>query len=604
MHAQDAPFQPAAAAAGTKAAASEVTARVRFDQIQSHFQLTPQPVMAGMVFAALLAWAVVPTAGPVVAAWWLAGKLVFAAARLAQTRLFSGDAARRQHAERWYWRYYVLMLLDSIAWGLIGALFMPSGVVPLDTVLVAAVLGVAASGVFTLIGNVFSSASFLALVLTPTFVQFVSSSERWSWLGGLGVAIYFAVMVFESWRGERLFLQITRLRRENEWIAEERRQALVLAEQGSAAKTRFLATVSHEVRTPLNGILGMTQLLQQTLLDATQRQQLEVVAQSARHLRTIIDDILDMARIESGRVNLMSAPFHLAQTVGEVTAVLAPLAQDKGLVFSTQLDSSLASHWVGDAARIRQVLHNLLGNAIKFTMHGGVSLSVSPAAAGLRFVVSDTGPGVLPHAQRRIFEPFERAGHDAAPAGTGLGLSISRQLARAMAGDVHCAASSAAGSSFAFDLASEAAPAPLGENASAPSAAPARASGPVLLVEDNPVNAIVAGAMLERLGLVYEHVDSGEKALARLSGAGFALVLMDCQMPGIDGLEATRRWRAIEAAEPRRGRTPVVAVTANATASDRQRCLAAGMDDYLSKPFEIAVFGEVVARHLGPTPTR
>ena len=130
------------------------------------------------------------------------------------------------------------------------------------------------------------------------------------------------------------------------------------------------------------------------------------------------------------------------------------------------------------------------------------------------------------------------------------------------------------------------------------------ASGPVLLVEDNPVNAIVAGAMLERLGLAYEHVDSGEKALARLSEAGFALVLMDCQMPGIDGLETTRRWRSIEAAEPQRGRTPVVAVTANATASDRQRCLAAGMDDYLSKPFEIADFGEVVARHLGPAPAR
>ena len=138
----------------------------------------------------------------------------------------------------------------------------------------------------------------------------------------------------------------------------------------------------------------------------------------------------------------------------------------------------------------------------------------------------------------------------------------------------------------------------------AASEVPARASGPVLLVEDNPVNAIVAGAMLERLGLAYEHVDSGEKALARLSEAGFALVLMDCQMPGIDGLEATRRWRAIEVGEPRRGRTPVVAVTANATAGDRQRCLASGMDDYLSKPFEIAVFGEVVARRLGPAPAR
>ena len=596
------PLRAASSQAARQGAVPDVSARVRFDQIESHFRLTPQPVMAGMLFTVLLAWAVLPSAGANLTLGWLAAKWLIGGMRLLEHHLFAHDAHREQHAERWYWRYYVLMLLDSVSWGLIPMFFISTGDFALDTVLLASVFGLAAAGVFTLIGNVFSTTTFLVIVLLPTLYYFSTGSDRSAWLGSLGVLVFLAIVVFESWRGAQLFLEITRLRRQNEWIAEERRHALVLAEQGSAAKTRFLATVSHELRTPLNGILGMAQLLQQSTLEPTQRLQLDVVAQSARHLRTIIDEILDMARIESGRVSVTTAPFALGQTVRDVTDMLTPVAKDKGLAFSYTLDEALATHWLGDAARIRQVLHNLLGNAIKFTARGSVSLAASAGSDGLRFVVSDTGLGVSPDALARIFEPFEQSacGAEQVPAGTGLGLTIARQLARAMGGDVICANSSAAGTSFVFDVACSVVATPrVGIPGGLPTALrPLHADGTVLVVEDNAVNAMVAGAMLERLGLSFEHVDSGEKALRRLNDARYALILMDCQMPGIDGLETTRRWRALEVAEPERGRTPVVAVTANAANNDRERCLAAGMDDYLAKPYELAALRDKLAKQL------
>jgi two-component system, sensor histidine kinase len=632
------PAQPATAPLALRLDAGstpDVAGRVRFDQIHSHYRLTPPPVMAGLVFTLLLAWAVSASAGWTLALAWAACKWAVGGVRLAEHWRFERDPRREQRAEYWYWRYYALMLLDGISWGAICWLFLPTGIGPMDAVIVASVIGVAAAAIFTLIGNLFSAASFLATVLLPLFFYYGASAERWGWLGSLGVVIFFGVMLFEAWRGEHLFLELSRLRRENEAIAEQRQRALVLAEQGSAAKSRFLATVSHEVRTPLNGILGMAQLLQETPLAPAQRQRIDVMAQSARHLRTIIDDILDMARIESGRVHLQNAPFTLETTVREVTDVLAPLAADKHLSFHTRIEPQLAARWMGDAARIRQVLHNLLGNAIKFTKRGRVSLEVGAGAggAGLRFLVIDSGPGIPADALARIFEPFEQAqaASEQRSSGTGLGLSIARQLARAMGGDVRCTASAPTGSSFVFDVACTVVntarpyapmtspmlspmlsptPAPMTPPPpSAPARTEAAASAPslegtVLVVEDNAVNAMVAGAMLERLGVAFEHVASGEEALLRLREGHFAVVLMDCQMPGLDGMETTRRWRALEAAEPARGHITIVAVTANAGDADRALCLAAGMDDFVAKPFELTVLGNLVARHLAAAVAR
>ncbi len=576
--------------------------RVRFDIVRSHYDLTPQPVWAGLAFSTLLAWAVVPSAGLHLAVGWLAFKWLFGSIRLVEGLRFRQDAQRRQRAEHWYARYFWLMVIDGSSWGAIGVMFVPSGTAALDGVLLCSVAGVAAAGLFTVIGSFRSSFVFLSLALLPSVGYHLGHGTHAGWLAGLGLLIYWGVLVFEAWRGEQVFTELIRLRHHNEWIADQHHGAMVLAEQSSAAKSRFLATVSHEVRTPLNGILGMAQLLQRSTLDAAQREQIDVVAQSARHLRTIIDDILDMARIESGRLHVEPSPFDLRATVHEVTAVLAPLAHDKSLAFDVAFDPGLAPAWLGDAARIRQVLHNLIGNAIKFTSRGAVRLAVAPAAQGLCFAVSDTGPGIPAEARRRIFEPFEQASQGTArpSAGTGLGLTIARQLARTMGGDVVCTATSDGGSTFVFELVAEPVIGGLGESRDGDPPPPGALAGArVLLVEDNPVNAIVALAMLERFGLHATQAINGEEALQRLSAEQFDLVLMDCQMPGLDGFETTRRWRAHEAATTDGTRVPIVAVTANAAAGDRERCLGAGMDDYLAKPFEMPDLQVVVHRHLG-----
>jgi signal transduction histidine kinase/CheY-like chemotaxis protein len=582
---------------------ARVARRVRFDLIRSHYHLTPQPVIAGIVFAAMLAWAVSPSAGAELAWIWFAGKALIGGLRLLEGLQFARDPQAEARAELWYRRYFVLMAADALTWGAIGVLFVPSGHAYLDGVLLASVAGVAAAGVFTLLGSLLSAGTFLSFVLLPSVAFHLSIGGAPGLLAGVGLLIYFAVLVFESWRGEHLFIELMRLRRRNEWIAEQHRRSMVLAQQSSAAKSRFLATVSHEVRTPLNGILGMAQLLQRSTLDARQRQQVDTIAGGARHLRTIIDDILDMARIESGRLRIEAQPFELAAMVREVADTLAPLAHDKGLQFEVRRAAGLAPRWRGDAARIRQVLHNLVGNAIKYTAAGRVELRIGTRPDGLRFEVVDTGPGIPADALERIFEPFEQVDNGAArsSAGTGLGLAIARQLARAMGGDVQCSSVPGRGSTFRFDVALDADDGRGTPRTGGAAAAPEGAELPpahVLVVEDNPVNAVVVRAMLAQFGLQTDHADSGEVALERLERAPFDLVLMDCQMPGLDGLETTRRWRAREARVVPPTRLPIVAVTANASAGDRERCLEAGMDDYIAKPFEMDALRAVVERVL------
>jgi CheY-like chemotaxis protein len=270
------------------------------------------------------------------------------------------------------------------------------------------------------------------------------------------------------------------------------------------------------------------------------------------------------------------------------------------------LASELPRWWLGDAVRVRQVLHNLLGNALKFTAEGFVRLEVGLHEGRVRFEVSDAGPGVPPEARERIFEPFEQLDSSTSRRsdGTGLGLAIARSLAQAMGGDVRCTDSPTGGACFVFEIAGTACDEPPPAPYSVPSARPGDLGTRVLVVEDNPVNALVAREMLVNFGLPSAHAASGEEALRLLDEEPFALVLMDCQMPGLDGFETTRRWRAREASSGRGSHLPIVAVTANAGAEDRQRCLAAGMDDFIAKPFDLATLQRKVAGWTEPGAAR
>ena len=507
-------------------------------------------------------------------------------------------------------------------------------------------------------------------------------------------------------RVERRTAQLQQSRAEYELVNAELRQASARAEESSRSKSAFLATVSHEVRTPMNGIIGVAELLRDTGLEPGQREYVEIIERSGHSLLGIINDILDFSKLEAGRLEIDALDLDLLEQIEHVLAVVAHKADAKRLVLGTVIAPDVPRRVVGDAGRLNQILVNLLGNAVKFTEKGRVVLRVSradQAGTRLRFEVQDTGIGMAPPTLDRLFQPFTQA--DASTTrrfgGTGLGLAISRSLAGVLGGSLTARSTLGAGSTFRLDLplppATDAVPTitclpplPAGralilaptdaagelvaEQLAAwglscdPTTDAARVDGDhavvvgydldpalvaalphrvgvrhcalvrapltplrffrdltgstavdladralarqtmtaaapagldrqrhILLVEDNPINQRVAEKMLARLGYRVDTANNGVEATERMARSRYDVVLMDCQMPEMDGYEATQRIRAME---QRIARTPIVAVTANAMAADRERCLAAGMDDFLSKPLTLKGLEAILARYV------
>jgi signal transduction histidine kinase/ActR/RegA family two-component response regulator len=578
--------------------AAEIARRVARDQAEMLFRLGPQAILAGGVFSLIVGFVLWGSMGGPTLAAWVVARLLITAVRVWDCRNFVAAPPHDEAGlQRRRIRFRVLMAAECVSWSLMGIGFAQAADPQIALVMLAALVAVASVGVFSLGSDFVASGLFVGIVLLPNAVDQLLRPGAASVVAGGGMLILTVLLWIESRGLEQRILELLRLRHENATIAEERQRARLLAEHSSRTKSRFLATVSHEMRTPLNGILGMTQLMQQSTGDATQRAQLDVVAQSARHLQAVIGDLLDLSRIESGKPVVEPTAVALPALVDEVADLLGPVALQKGLEFLLDRPAELPRWIRADGPRVKQVLHNLVGNAIKFTPEGSVALDVRTEGGAVVFSVSDTGIGIPPDQIERVFHAFEQVAAPGTPeyrAGTGLGLTISRELARAMGGDVVCAPRVGRGMVFRFHfpLQVEAAPQPA---AAAP--APAALHGRVLLAEDSPVNALIAKTMLERMGLEVDLAEDGEAALERLRNAAYAMVLMDCQMPVLDGWEATRRWRAHERSAGRR-RTPIVALTANAVLGDRERCLAAGMDDHLPKPIEYETLGSTMQRHL------
>lgn len=503
--------------------------------------------------------------------------------------------------QRWY---LITILLTGAGWGITSTLMFPFK--ELNQIILSFILvGVSASGVaYSSVAWVYYG--FVGCVLLPLMIRlFYVGGEVYYALSAM-TGFFLVVMVMAVHRLYKSSIAELELSYRNEVLIDELKEAKDKAEKMSQAKGEFLANMSHEIRTPMNGVIGTLQLLEGTELKKDQKEFVSTAHKSADALLAILNDILDLSKIEAGKLSFEEIAFDLDLVIKDIVVLYSLKSEQRGVSLKRQIDDDLPASVIGDPTRVRQVIVNLVSNALKFTKDGEVKISVevldkNTDKVKLKISVSDTGIGIPEAAQNTLFQAFTQADGSTTRkyGGTGLGLAIVSQLVEMMHGELGVDSVEGEGATFwvvvDFSYATQGI---IEENDEAQTQSTMPIDARILLVEDNPINQMVAQKMLEKTGFKSTLANDGIEALDILANEKFDLVLMDCQMPEMDGFDATRSIRQRDIRSLGGGELPIIAMTANVMSGDRERCIEVGMNDYLAKPVQIDALESLLLKWL------
>ena len=527
---------------------------------------------------------------------WVTLQAAFAASCLWVAHGYRADKNRIARAGLWAFRINGMVIVGGLLWSLVPVWLATMEHPLLQLVAGAILVGVPLLGVTT---NRYFAAGQIGLVIVflgsfIAYLAFVSDASLRLEVA-VGCVIYAVVMVWMGVRAQLATTALLMVQLQREGLIDQLQRAKNQSESANRAKSEFIANMSHELRTPLTVVLGMAQLIRLSELDAEQREGVDLIERSGQALLSLVNHILDLSRIDAGRLELAHTEFDIRKTVDGVRRHFSEDAASKRIELRASVAEDVPQWVQGDELRLRQVLLNLCDNAVKFTLEGSVTLSVDVSRrdgpAGhivLRFTITDTGVGMDKNAVAHAFEPFFQVHTSAARSfgGTGLGLAISRRLVRLMGGTILVKSDLGRGSTFSFTAAFVPGPTQQGTQQRSQTLARNRFPVRVLLVEDDPVNSLVAASLLRALAAQVDVAGGGEEAVRAVQARPYDVILMDCVMRGVDGYEAVRRIRSLERAGSV-ARSHIVALTASALPEDRERALASGMDAYVSKPYTL-----------------